>query len=144
MIQGSKTTRQRSRKRIHSLSDRLHSTKLEYLGLGAAAAGLCKKPSRLQNVDVNFHCEAIPKELPKKIALCLYRILQEALQNAIKHSDSRVFEVSLSGQSNEIQLTVRDRGVGSRRTECPSTPPRPTTASKSAASTAPESGTVGC
>lgn len=97
---------------IHGLADRLHSTKLEYLGLDAAAAGLCKELSRLQNVEINFQCKGVPNELPKEIALCLYRVLQEALQNALKHSSSRNLEVSLSHQSTEIQLSVRDWGIG--------------------------------
>jgi signal transduction histidine kinase len=63
-------------------------------------------------VNINFHGEGIPKGLSKEISLCLYRVLQEALQNVIKHSGSRAFEVALTGQSNEIQLTVRDWGVG--------------------------------
>jgi PAS domain S-box-containing protein len=99
-------------KDIHALSHRLHSTTLEYLGLAAAAAGLCRELSDRQKVEIDFRCEGVPKELPKEISLCLYRVLQEALQNAIKHSSARDFEVSLSGESNEIQLTVRDWGIG--------------------------------
>jgi signal transduction histidine kinase len=97
---------------IHALSNLLHSAKLEYLGLGATAASFCKELSRLQNVEINFHCEGIPKELPKNIALCLYRVLQEALQNVTKYSGSRLCEVTLRRESSELQLTVRDWGVG--------------------------------
>jgi len=97
---------------IQALWCRLHSSTLEYVGLTAAAASFCKELSNRQKVKIDFHCEGIPKELPKEISLCLYRVLQEALQNAIKHSRSRNFEVSLSGESNEIQLTVRDWGIG--------------------------------
>ena len=52
------------------------------------------------------------KELPQEISLCLFRVLQEALQNATKHSGSRHFEVSLIGALNELHLTVRDLGIG--------------------------------
>lgn len=97
---------------IYALSHSLHPSKLEYLGLAAADAGFCRELSRRQKVEIDFHCEGIPKELPKEISLCLYRVLQEALQNATKYSGSRLFEVSLSGESNEIQLTVRDWGSG--------------------------------
>jgi PAS domain S-box-containing protein len=97
---------------VWTLLHTLHSAKLDYLGLAAATAGFCKELSERQNVKIDFHCESIPKELPKNIALCLYRVLQEALQNATKHSGSRVLEVSLHGEPNEIQLTVRDWGVG--------------------------------
>jgi signal transduction histidine kinase len=63
-------------------------------------------------VEIDFHSENIPKELPREISLCLFRVLQEALQNAIKHSGSRHFQVSLRGGANEVELTVHDSGVG--------------------------------
>jgi signal transduction histidine kinase len=97
---------------VWSLLRRLHSAKLDYLGLEPAAASFCKELADTQNVKIDFQSKGVPNELPREIALCLYRVLQEALQNAIKHSGSRAFAVALTGQSNEIQLTVRDWGVG--------------------------------
>ena len=99
-------------KEISALSHRLHSSKLEYLGLAAASEGFCKELSEAQNVVIDFHYEGIPKKLPSEIALCLFRVLQESLQNAIKHSGVQRFEVSLTGAVHQIQLTVRDSGVG--------------------------------
>ena len=97
---------------IQGLSHRLHSSKLDYLGLEVAAAGFCKELSERQGVEIDFNCENIPKRLSQEISLCLFRVMQEALQNAIKHSGSRHFDVSLRGGLNEIQLTVRDSGIG--------------------------------
>jgi len=97
---------------IQALSHRLHSSKLEYLGLVAAAAGFCQEFSKRQNVNIDFHSENIPTALPKEISLCLFRILQEALQNSLKHSGERRFEVSLKCAKSEIELTVHDSGVG--------------------------------
>ncbi len=97
---------------VQALSHQLHSPKLDYLGLAAAAAGFCKELSDRQRVEIEFHSENIPKELPKEISLCLFRVLQEALQNAIKHSGSRQFQVSLRRGASEIELTVRDSGIG--------------------------------
>jgi PAS domain S-box-containing protein len=97
---------------IRILWQNLHSSELEHLGLRAAAASFCKNFSNRQKVKIDFHCEGIPKGVHIDIALCLYRVLQEALQNAAKHSSSKDIEVSLRGESNEIQLTVRDWGIG--------------------------------
>jgi PAS domain S-box-containing protein len=97
---------------IRALSHLLHS-KLEYLGLAGAAASFCKQLSDRQNVKIDFHYQGVQKELTKEAALCLYRVLQEALQNATKYSGSRFFEVSLRAEPNEIELTVRDWGSGS-------------------------------
>jgi PAS domain S-box-containing protein len=97
---------------IQGLSHRLHSSKLDYLGLEVAAAGFCKEVSERQGVEIDFNCENVPKRLSQEISLCLFRVMQEALQNAIKHSGSRHFDVSLRGGLNEIQLTVLDSGIG--------------------------------
>jgi signal transduction histidine kinase len=98
---------------VLALSHRLHSSKLEYLGLAAAASSLCKEFSDQRKLEIDFVSEGtIPKELPNEIALCLYRALQEALQNATEHSGSPVCQVTLSGGSNEIRLDVRDWGTG--------------------------------
>jgi PAS domain S-box-containing protein len=100
---------------IQSLSHRLHSSKLELLGLRAAAAGFCKDCSNLHNVEIDFHGEGIPEDLSAEISLCLYRVLQEALQNAVKHSGARHFKISLQGGANDIELTVQDSGIGFER-----------------------------
>jgi PAS domain S-box-containing protein len=97
---------------IHALSHRLHSSKLEYLGLAAAAAAFCREFSERQGVEIDFQCDAVPKTLRQEISVCLFRVLQEALQNATKHSGSRHFQVFLKGSLGEINLAVSDSGVG--------------------------------
>lgn len=97
---------------VQALSHRLHSSKLDILGLSSAAAGFCREVSKQRGVDVQFQSENIPKNLPKEVSLCLFRVLQEALQNGIKHSGSRRFEVHLSNGLDEIELRVSDSGVG--------------------------------
>ena len=99
-------------KDIQALSHRLHSSKLEYLGIVAAANSFCKELSEQQKVQVEFNYANIPRGVPKEISLCLFRVLQEALQNAVKHSGARHFHVELRGTSDEICLTVSDPGVG--------------------------------
>jgi PAS domain S-box-containing protein len=104
-------------KDIQALSHRLHSPKLELLGLAAAASSFCKEFSHRQKVEINFDSANIPRNLPDNISLTLYRVLQEALQNALKHSGSRHFRVSLTGETNQIELAVQDSGVGFRPDE---------------------------
>jgi len=97
---------------IQILSRSLHPSKLQYLGLVQGAASFCSELSATQKVEIDFQSENIPADLPQEISLCLYRVLQEALQNAIKHSGSRRFEVFLGGSSKGIHLAVHDSGVG--------------------------------
>jgi PAS domain S-box-containing protein len=97
---------------VQALSHRLHSSKLEYVGLSKAAAGVCSELSGSHQVAIDFRSERVPDDLPKDIAVCFFRILQEALRNAIKHSGSTQFEVALTGDSNHVRLAVRDSGKG--------------------------------
>ena len=97
---------------IQELSHRLHSAKLEYLGLEAAVASFCRELSDRQGVEIGFQSKNIPKDLPQEVSLTLFRVLQEALQNAVKHSGSRHFQVSLTGGANAIELTAHDSGIG--------------------------------
>jgi signal transduction histidine kinase len=99
---------------IQALAHTLHSPRLELLGLATAAASFCREFSDRQSVEIDFHSENIPKELPQEVSLSLFRVMQEALQNATKHSGSRQFQVSLRGGANEIELTVHDSGIGFR------------------------------
>jgi PAS domain S-box-containing protein len=97
---------------IQALSHRLHSSKLEYLGLVAAAKSFCNELSEQHKVEIDFSHTAIPRSVPKEISLCLFRVLQETLQNAVKHSGVRSFRVELHSIEREIQLTVSDLGMG--------------------------------
>jgi PAS domain S-box-containing protein len=97
---------------IQTLSHRLHSSKLEYLGIEAAAASFCKELSQQHNVRITFRSRHLPTKLPREISLCLFRVLQEGLQNAVKHSGAPRMEVQLEHKSAEIRLTVQDTGTG--------------------------------
>ena len=97
---------------VQSLSHELHSSKLEYLGLVSAMRGFCKEFGDKHKVEVDFDSEGIPATVPQEISICLFRVMQEGLQNALKHSGVRFFEVKLHGSPTEIQLIVRDSGVG--------------------------------
>jgi PAS domain S-box-containing protein len=97
---------------VQSLSHELHSSKLEYLGLPAALKGFCQDFSEQQKVEVDFETQDLPISLPPDISLCFFRVLQEALRNAAKHSGVWHFEVRLWGTPDEIHLTISDSGVG--------------------------------
>ena len=59
-----------------------------------------------------FRDAGIPHTLSKEVSLCLFRVLQEGLQNAVKHSGVRSFTVDLQGTEESIELTVADTGNG--------------------------------
>jgi PAS domain S-box-containing protein len=97
---------------IQSLSHELHSSKLEYLGIATAMRAFCHELSVQQNVEIVFDHDEVPRTLPQEISLCLFRVAQESLQNAVKHSGVRHFDVELRQTSDTIYLTVRDSGSG--------------------------------
>jgi signal transduction histidine kinase len=99
-------------KDVQSLSHRLHSSKLEYLGLAKAASSFCRELSERTKVEVSFSHHGLPRTLPRELSLCVFRVLQEALQNAVKHSGVRNFKVELHGTSEAVELTVADAGNG--------------------------------
>jgi PAS domain S-box-containing protein len=99
-------------KDIQALSHRLHSSKLEYLGLASAAKSFCHELSEQQNVRIEFNHSDLPARIPQEISLCLFRVLQEALQNAVKHSADQNLKVEVQGTNEGISLMVSDSGVG--------------------------------
>ncbi len=96
----------------HALSHRLHSSKLETLGLAAAMRGFCRELAEQRDVSIDFMHREVPDSLPPHVSLCLFRVLQEGLSNAVKHSGVRRFNVHLEGVPDQLQLTIRDAGVG--------------------------------
>ena len=97
---------------VQALSHRLNSGKLEQLGLTATAAGFCREIAAKYGLDVVFRADVLPESLTADAALCLFRVLQEALQNATKHSDAAQVWVSLSTGIDDVTLTVCDAGKG--------------------------------
>jgi signal transduction histidine kinase len=75
-------------------------------------AGHCREVSKQQNLRIDFVHHAVGTQIPKDVALCLFRIVQEALRNVVKHSRTTQAKVELSGQGDEIELCISDGGVG--------------------------------
>jgi PAS domain S-box-containing protein len=97
---------------VQALSHELHSSKLDYLGLVEAMRGFCKEFSEQQKLKIGFESHDLPVPAPPDVSLCLFRVLQEALHNATKHSGAKQFDVKLWGTPDEIHLTVSDSGAG--------------------------------
>jgi signal transduction histidine kinase len=97
---------------IHDLSHQLHPSRLDTLGLEASIGGFCREFSERHKLGVLFVPHDIQEEIPKDVCLCLYRIVEEALQNVLKHSEAEDAKVELSGHYNQIDLCVSDNGSG--------------------------------
>jgi len=101
------------------ISHGLYPSQLEYVGLSTAAKRLCDEIGRGKRPAIHLAVGKLPP-LPPSISLCLYRILQEALHNVMKHSLANHVEVRLAGDDGRVLLRIVDDGVGfdlSRKTE---------------------------
>ncbi|HUO34159.1 MAG TPA: sensor histidine kinase [Candidatus Acidoferrum sp.] len=97
---------------VQTLSRKLHPSMLDNLGLVTAVRSYCREFSEQTGAVVDNSETNIPKSLPREISLSLFRVIQEALHNSIKHSGEKKFQVSLQATSDEIEVEVSDRGVG--------------------------------
>ncbi len=97
---------------IQTISHSMHSSKLDHMSLARASADVCRELSEQQNIDVRFSSRDMPDDVPTDVALCVFRVLQEAVNNAVKHSRARRVTVTLWGLGNEIRLEVADDGIG--------------------------------
>jgi PAS domain S-box-containing protein len=97
---------------LQTLSHELHSYKLEYLGLLGGMSSWCKDFGGRHKIEISFVADDLPSLPSQEISLCLFRVLQEALHNAAKHSQAKRIDVEIRNKSDEIHLTVRDQGSG--------------------------------
>jgi PAS domain S-box-containing protein len=97
---------------LRSLSHQLHSSRLELIGLVPAVSGLCKEVGEKYKIGIQFTEGRIPQDIPKDVALCLFRVAQEALGNVVKHSQASSARVELGANESGVSLRITDEGRG--------------------------------
>src|SRR3954454_10616086 len=88
---------------VRELSHQLHPDRLRVIGLVRALESLCTELSRA-GVAIAFTHENVPSALPPDVMLCLFRVAQEGLQNALKHSRATALGVDISGTSTGLTV----------------------------------------
>ena len=96
---------------VRELSHRLHPPKLQLIGLVAALDNLRRDLSP-PHLPIAFSHHNVPAEIDQNVALCVFRVAQEALRNAVKHSDAGHIWVDLTGGPSSVALTITDDGKG--------------------------------
>jgi signal transduction histidine kinase len=97
---------------VRKVSHRLHPSVLDLVGLVAALSEFCYEFARLNEMEIEFIHRQVPTTLSKELTLCLYRVAQEAIRNAQKHSGCRQVRVELVGAPDSVQLRISDSGGG--------------------------------
>jgi len=96
---------------VHQLSHELHPAKLRLVGLVRALAGFQSEAPQ-GSPRVSFAHANVPSRLDDEVMVCVYRVAQEALQNAIKHSGAEHVVMTLTGRARDLTLLVADDGGG--------------------------------
>jgi signal transduction histidine kinase len=96
---------------VRELSHRLHPSRLRLIGLVAALDHLGRDSSP-PHLPITFCHRNVPAEIDPNVALCVFRVAQEALGNAVKHSDASHIWVDLTGGPSSVALTITDDGKG--------------------------------
>jgi signal transduction histidine kinase/ABC-type uncharacterized transport system substrate-binding protein len=97
---------------LHRLSRQMHPSILDDFGLEEALLADCTNLMRRTDIEVDCQVENVPSQIPKPIELCLYRVAQESLWNAVKHSGASRISVRLAGKNRQLLLEVSDNGCG--------------------------------
>jgi signal transduction histidine kinase len=107
------------RAKVNELSDdlrcaarRLHPSALEHFGLVVALESLCSQFSQTHPIQLEFAHRRIGPGLRGEVALCLYRVAQESLNNIARHSQATEARVSLETIKRRIRLSISDNGCG--------------------------------
>jgi PAS domain S-box-containing protein len=96
---------------VHTLAADLHPQKLEYLGAVAGLRSWIREFAQRHNLELAFSADSCSSLRPE-IGVTFFRVLQEALQNTVKHSAGKRVEVQLREDSKALYLVIRDSGKG--------------------------------
>ena len=97
---------------VRNLSHRLYPPVLEHLGLVAAIGSFCSDLTAREKLPIQFAADTDSISLSSDVSVGLYRIVQEALQNVVKHARASRAEVRLWQTSDALYLRICDDGIG--------------------------------
>jgi signal transduction histidine kinase len=97
---------------VRGISNNLMPAVLKEFGIEIALNQICKEIAAHSNINVIFDSQITNKSLDKRIATYVFRIAQEALNNAIKHANASEIIVTLIDNTRMINLMIQDNGIG--------------------------------
>jgi two-component system sensor histidine kinase UhpB len=103
---------QESIQSVREISSNLHPHHLDRLGFCAAVEAMTENLSRSTGLTIHRSCDDIDRFLPKETEIHVYRIIQEALSNVVRHASAKNVGVQVKKNSDSIEITVTDDGKG--------------------------------
>jgi len=107
-----KSVAERTFQSVRNIALLLRPSMLDDLGLVAALEWQGREVSRRSETEVSVESESVPEDLPDEYKICIYRLVQEALNNAVRHSGARTAKVMVERQAKSIAVRVTDDGRG--------------------------------
>jgi signal transduction histidine kinase len=111
-IERMKSVAERTFQSVRNIALLLRPSMLDDLGLAAALEWQGREVSRHSQMEVEVHPGNLSESLPDEYRICIYRFVQEALQNAVRHSGASAATVTVEQLANRIVVRVKDNGAG--------------------------------
>ena len=117
MLQNSLTIIDEAVNEVRNISHNLMPTALMNYGIIEAIAGLLVKINDSKQIEVNFNKQNFNITLNKETEITLFRIIQEVINNMLKHSKAKIIDIVLSDEESILNLIIKDNGVGFNTSE---------------------------
>lgn len=107
-----KSVAERTFQEVRNIALLLRPSMLDDLGLVAALEWQGREVSRRSDIEVDVESDIVSDHLPDDYRICIYRLVQEALNNAVRHSDAKNAKVTVRQSEKSIRVEVTDDGRG--------------------------------
>ena len=97
---------------VRNMALLLRPSMLDDLGLAPALQWQAREVSKRSGVSVKVAAEDVPEDLPEEYKTCIYRVVQEALHNAVQHSGARNIWIAVRPENGRLLLSIQDDGKG--------------------------------
>jgi signal transduction histidine kinase len=112
LVRSIKMVAERTVQTVRNMALLLRPSMLDDLGLVPAVEWYAREMSRRGEIEVEVRAENVSEELPDPLKLCVYRMVQEALNNAQRHAHAKNALVELKQTGDVIRVNTRDDGSG--------------------------------
>jgi len=99
-------------KEVVDMSENLMPHVLTEFGLISAIENLCDEVKTIRGINISFNVNEIPSDCRADVKIYLYRIIQEALNNIVKHSEAKNVDISFTYKDRSVELIIADDGKG--------------------------------
>jgi signal transduction histidine kinase len=112
LVEHIKELAERTVQTVRNIALLLRPSMLDDLGLVPAVEWYARELSRPGNMEVKVHAEGVSESLPDEVKVCVYRVIQEALNNAQRHARAKNVLVELTQSGDAIHVEIKDDGSG--------------------------------